>query len=68
MKATYLDRKKFEKYDDKHFIVYLHEEVIPDYVPEVMEGQEAPEPCTAYSYEGSEKDGRYDHRSDVCPV
>lgn len=39
MKATYLDRKKFEKYDDKHFIVYLHEEVIPDYVPEVMEGQ-----------------------------
>lgn len=57
MKATYLDRKKYEKYDDKHFIVYLNEEVIPDYVPEVMEGQEAPEPCTAYSYEGSEKDG-----------
>lgn len=57
MKATYLDRKKYEKYDDKHFIVYLNEEVIPDYVPEVMEGREVPEPCTAYSYEGSEKDG-----------
>lgn len=36
MKATYSDRKKYEKYDDKHFIVYLNEEVIPDYVPEVM--------------------------------
>lgn len=57
MKATYLDRKKYEKYDDQHFIVYLNEEVIPDYVPEVMDRQEAPEPCTAYSYEGSEKDG-----------
>ena len=57
MKATYLDRKKYEKYDDKHFIVYLNEEVIPDYVPEVMEGREVPEPCMAYSYEGSEKDG-----------
>ena len=57
MKATYSDRKKYEKYDDKHFIVYLNEEVIPDYVPEVMEGREVPEPCMAYSYEGSEKDG-----------
>lgn len=57
MRATYLDRKKYEKYDDNHYIVYLNEEVIQDYVPEVMEGQPIPEPCVAYAYEGSEKDG-----------
>lgn len=57
MKATYLDRKKYEKYDDQHFIVYLNEEVIPDYVPEVIDGQEAPEPCTAYAYSGDMSDG-----------
>ena len=58
MKVTYLDRKKYEKYDDNHFIVYLNEEIIPDYVPEtITEGREVPEPCTAYAYSGSEKDG-----------
>lgn len=57
MRATYLDRKKYEKYDDNHYIVYLNEEVIQDYVPEVREGQPIPEPCVAYAYEGSEKDG-----------
>lgn len=54
-RAIYLDRRKFDKFDDNHFIVYLNEETIPEYVPEVMEGQ--PEPCTAYAYSGSEKDG-----------
>lgn len=56
-KAIYLDRRKFDKFDDNHFIVYLNEETIPEYVPEVMEGQPEPEPCTAYAYSGSEKDG-----------
>lgn len=56
-RAIYLDRKKFDKFDDNHFIVYLNEETIPEYVPEVMDGQPEPEPCTAYAYSGSEKDG-----------
>lgn len=56
-RAIYLDRRKFDKFDDNHFIVYLNEETIPEYVPEVMEGQTEPEPCTAYAYSGSEKDG-----------
>nr|DAT69997.1 MAG TPA: hypothetical protein [Caudoviricetes sp.] len=56
-RAIYLDRRKFDKFDDNHFIVYLNEETILEYVPEVMEGQPEPEPCTAYAYSGSEKDG-----------
>lgn len=56
-RAIYLDRRKFDKFDDNHFIVYLNEETISEYVPEVMEGQPEPEPCTAYAYSGSEKDG-----------
>lgn len=56
-RAIYLDRRKFERFDDNHFIVYLNEETIPDYVPEVMEGQPQPEPCAAYAYSGPEKDG-----------
>lgn len=56
-RAIYLDRRKFDKFDDNHFIVYLNEETIPEYVPEVMEGQPEQEPCTAYAYSGSEKDG-----------
>lgn len=56
-RAIYLDRRKFDKFDDNHFIVYLNEETIPEYVPEVMEGQPEPELCTAYAYSGSEKDG-----------
>lgn len=56
-RAIYLDRRKFDKFDDNHFIVYLNEETILEYVPEVMEGQPESEPCTAYAYSGSEKDG-----------
>lgn len=56
-RAIYLDRRKYDKFDDGHFIVYLNEETIPDYVPEVMEGEPQPEACTAYAYSGSVKDG-----------
>lgn len=56
-RAIYLDRRKYDKFDDSHFIVYLNEETIPDYVPEVMEGQLQPEACSAYAYSGLEKDG-----------
>ena len=56
-REIYTERKSFEKYDDKHFIAYLNEEIIPDYVPEVMDGQPTPEPTTGYAYEGPMADG-----------
>ncbi len=56
-RAIYLDRRKFDKFDDNHFIVYLNEETIPEHIPEVMDGQPEPEPCMAYAYSGTEKDG-----------
>ena len=55
-RAIYLDRRKFDKFDDNHFIVYLNEETIPEHIPEVMDGQPEPEPCMAYAYSGTEKD------------
>jgi len=56
-RVVYLERKSFVQYDDQHVMVYLNEELVPDYVPEVMEGQQAPEPATGYSYEGTMPDG-----------
>ncbi len=56
-KAIYTERRSFEKYDDKRYMVYLNEEVLPDYVPEVMDGQAASEPTTGYAYSGTEADG-----------
>lgn len=56
-KVTYPQRRTFGKYDDKHFIAYLNEEIIPDYVPEVMDGQPTPEPTTGYAYQGPMTDG-----------
>ncbi|MBR1463441.1 MAG: hypothetical protein IJ604_08750 [Prevotella sp.] len=56
-RVIYTERRTFEKYDDKHFIAYLNEEVIPDYVPEVMDGQQQPEPTTGYAYQGPMADG-----------
>ena len=55
--VTYLQRKKYEKFDDDTFLVYLNEEVKENFVPESREGEESAEPCTAYAYTGPEKDG-----------
>lgn len=56
-RVIYTERKRFAKYDNSHFIVYLDEERVEGYVPEVMEGQPVPDPVTAYAYTGTEKDG-----------
>lgn len=56
-RVIYTERRTFEKYDDKHYIAYVNEEIIPDYVPDTQEGQTAPEPTTGYAYEGPMKDG-----------
>ena len=55
--VVYPNKKTFSKYDEKNIIGYLNEEIIPDYVPQTMEGQPAPEPTTGYQYSGKEKDG-----------
>ena len=56
-RQVYTDRKTYTQFDDNHFLLYLNEEVIEDYTPEVREGESALEPCTAYAYTGTEKDG-----------
>ena len=56
-RVIYTERKRFAKYDNSHFIVYLDEERVENYVPDVMEGQPVPGPVTAYAYTGTEKDG-----------
>ena len=57
MRQVYLDRKSFVKYSDTEYLLYLDEEVIPDYVPENSMGETKPEPTTAYAYTGDVKDG-----------
>lgn len=56
-KAIYTEPRTFEKYDDKRYMVYLNEEIIPDYVPEVMQSEQVSESVTAYAYTGTEVDG-----------
>lgn len=55
--VIYKEPRTFEKYDETHFIAYLNENIIPDYVPEVANGESAPEPVTGYSYQGPMADG-----------
>ena len=56
MKKGYLQRMKYQKYDEGRYILYLNEEKMEDYVPETAQDEEV-QPCVAYSYEGSELDG-----------
>ena len=56
-KAIYTEPRTFEKYDDRRYMVYLSEEVISDYIPEMPETDTTPEPVTAYAYTGTEVDG-----------
>lgn len=55
-RKIYLERKKFVRYTDSQFLVYLNEEIIPDYVPELHDA-ETPDPVTAYAYMGPMEDG-----------
>ncbi|WP_321520028.1 hypothetical protein [uncultured Bacteroides sp.] len=55
-RKIYLERKKYVRYTDSQFLVYLNEEIIPDYIPESHE-EETPDPVTAYAYSGNLEDG-----------
>lgn len=57
MKKVYLQRLKYQKYDEGRHILYLNEEKIEGYVPDNPQNGEEAVPCTAYSYEGPELDG-----------
>jgi len=56
-RVIYFDKRTFEKYDNTKYIVYLNEEVLEDYIPESMEGQQPSSSVTAYAYSGPVKDG-----------
>ena len=53
----YTEKKRYTRFDDNHYLLYLNETVIPNHVQEVREGEKELEPCTAYQYEGTEPDG-----------
>ena len=54
-KVYYPTQKTFVKYDEEHFLLYLNEEIVEDYLPENAEEDTAP--FTAYAYSGTEPDG-----------
>lgn len=54
-KNYYPTQKTFVKYDDDHFLLYLNEEIVEDYLPENAE--DGAVPFTAYAYSGTEPDG-----------
>lgn len=56
-KQIYTYQKTYEKFDAEHFVLYLNEEIVVDYVPEVRGNEETPEPCVGYSYTGNMPDG-----------
>lgn len=56
-RKIYPERKTLVRYDDNRYMAYLNEEVVENYVPDGMEGEEAPEPVTGYAYTGTEPDG-----------
>lgn len=59
-KAVYKQPRTFFQYDQGRIILYPHETVIENYIPEKKEGQEeTPEPYTGYQYEGEEADGGF---------
>lgn len=57
MKVIYLEQKTFEKYDGNHYLLYLDEEVVENYVPESNSEFGSTTPCTAYAYTGDQADG-----------
>lgn len=53
----YTNKKTFEKYDNSHYLLYLGEEIIENFVPENRTNNDPVEPVTAYSYTGDFPDG-----------
>lgn len=57
-KVIYTEKKTYSKFDESRYMVYLNEEVVPDYVPENLPMQkEQPDPVQGYAYSGPMQDG-----------
>lgn len=57
-KAIYVERKTCCKFDETRYMVYLNEEIIPDYIPENLpDREEQAVPVQAYAYSGPMQDG-----------
>lgn len=56
-RKVYTEPKTLVKYDDSHYMAYLNEEIVENYVPDGRDGEEASEPVTGYAYVGTEPDG-----------
>ena len=58
MKATYRERRTFEKFDDGHYAVFLNEEttMMPESTGMTGEEQEVAQ-VQGFAYDGTEKDG-----------
>ena len=56
-KEIYTQKKSYIKYDEKHYLLYLHEESVPDYVAPVFGDEEPQPPMQAYAYTGDHVDG-----------
>lgn len=55
-RKIYTEPKTLVKYNDSHYLVYLNEEVVDDYVPDTSMGEPA-QPVTGYAYTGTQPDG-----------
>lgn len=61
-KQVYQERRKYEKYDSEHYMLYLNEE-IAEYIPPVAMPSDLSDiapvlaPVSGYSYTGEEVDG-----------
>lgn len=55
-RVVYTERKVYNKYDNNHYMLYLNEEILPEYIPECS-NEEQGEPTTGYAYTGNQADG-----------
>ena len=56
-RVIYTERKTYNKYDQEHYIIYLREEIIQDYIPENLPEDCEPVPVIGYAYTGNHPDG-----------
>lgn len=58
-KVVYTEEKKYCKYDEGHYMTYLGEEILTDYIPEDLpeDSELRLKPVTGYAYTGTESDG-----------
>jgi len=55
-RAIHTSRLKYSVYDSLHLLVYLSEEVLTGYIPDVYDG-DTPPAITGYAYTGDQRDG-----------